>query len=270
MSDQAPGDLGPLCIVVVDVGNTTVAVARWVERDVLDVERVPVRDREAIVQALDSVRGKSENQSRQAIVIASVVPDVTRWLARHIEDDLDLRAFIVGENTPLPVDVDLAHPDQVGVDRVCAAAAAFSRTGHACTVVDIGTAVTVDVIDDEGVFRGGAILPGPRLQSQALADHTARLPLVDTVVPAGVIGRSTQDAIQSGLSFGIVGAIRNIVEKIATDANQWAQVVVTGGEAEHLIGQLDFVDNVVPDLCLMGIGLAYMKRVGESLGVDLG
>lgn len=261
-------DLGPLSIVVVDVGNTNVAIARWIETDVFDIERVSVGDRDAIIAALDTVRGKSENKQRQAIVIASVAPDITAWLCDHIENTLNLRPFVVGGNTPLPIEVSLPDPAMVGVDRICTAAAAFHRTGHACTVVDIGTAVTVDSIDDEGVFRGGAIIPGLRLQSQALSDHTAQLPHVSPNSPGSVLGQNTTEAIQSGLHYGLVGAIRNIVETIATDDKRWAQVVVTGGDAERLLDHLDFADNVVPDLCLMGIGLAYIKRVRESIGVE--
>lgn len=268
MNAQNPKVSGPLCIVVIDVGNTTVAIARWIETNVYDVKRVSVEDRDAIVGALDEVRGKSENQTRQAIVMASVVPEVTDWLSAHIEDNLNLRAFVVGRNTPLPVEIALPDAEKIGADRVCAAAAAFHRTGHACTVVDIGTAITVDVIDDDGVFRGGAILPGAQLWTKSLCDGTAQLPEVRLEVPSSVIGRNTVECIQSGISFGIVGAIRNIVERIATDANRWAQVVVTGGNAEWLIDELDFADNVVPDLCLMGVGLAYVKRIAESVGID--
>lgn len=262
------GDLGPLSIVVIDVGNTNVAIARWIETDVFDVVRVPAEDRDAIVAALEMVRGKCDNQKRQAIVIASVAPEVAAWLCEHIENDLNLRPFVVGGNTPLPIEVSLPDPEMVGVDRICTAAAAYHRTGHACTVVDIGTAVTIDSIDDEGVFRGGAIFPGLRLQSQSLSDYTAQLPRVSPDSPGRVLGQNTTEAIQSGLHYGLIGAIRNVVETIATEAKRWAQVVVTGGDAERLVNELDFADNVVPDLCLMGIGLAYIKRVRESIGVE--
>jgi type III pantothenate kinase len=259
-------EFGPISIVVIDVGNTKVAVGRWVEGNVYDVHRVPRGDRAGVIEAIEAVRARCENQVRQAMVIASVVPETTAWLCEHIENELDLRPFVIGDNTPLPVEVAVTEPVAVGVDRVCSAAAAFVRTGHACTVVSVGSAVTVDVIDDDGVFRGGAIFPGLQLQAQALADHTAALPLVEPTVPDSAIGASTQAAIQSGVCFGLVGAIRNIVEHIATEGNKWPQVVVTGGGIPLLQSQLDFVDSLVPDLCLMGIGLAYMKRIEEMTG----
>jgi type III pantothenate kinase len=256
-------DLGPLSIVVVDIGNTNVAVAQWVNGNVKDVQRVPTSERTA-VHALDEVRKRCENKKRQAIVIASVVPSETQWLATHVEDTLDLRPFVVGNDTPLPLEVDVREPSKVGVDRVCAGAAAFARLGQACTIVDIGSAVTIDVIDDEGIFRGGAILPGLLVQVKALAGQTAGLPLVKPDFPASAIGKDTREAIQSGVCFGLLGAIRGIVEQIATEANKWPYLVATGGGAVVLKNHLDFVDAFVPDLCLMGVGLAYMKRLEES------
>ena len=259
-------DPGPLSIVAVDIGNTTVGMGRWVEGDVNDVERVATEDRGAAKMALAAVRRKCENVRRQAIVIASVVPSATAWLAEHIENDLDLRAFVVGGNTPLPVEVAVREPSAVGVDRVCAAAAAFDHAGQGCTIIDVGSAVTIDVIDDEGIFRGGAILPGLRLQAQALADCTAKLPLIEPAVPSSAVGTDTPEAIQSGLCYGLVGAIRGIVEQIATEGNKWPQTILTGGGSELLKDQLDFVDNWVPNLCLMGAGLAYVKRVAQARG----
>ncbi len=257
------GDLGPLSMVVVDVGNTSIKLARWVDGDVKDVERVDGQDQSAAFRALDVVRDKCDNEMRQAIIIASVVPEVTGWLGDHIENELELRPFIVGQNTPLPVEVDVTEPSLVGVDRVCNAAAAFDHTGHACTVVDVGSAITIDLIDDDGVFKGGTILPGPDLQARSLNANTAQLPLVEEMAAGDVIGKTTQAAIQSGIHYGTCGAIRGIVEQIATIENRWNQVVMTGGGAEALKEHLDFVDSWVPDLCLMGIGIAYIKRAAD-------
>ncbi len=260
------GDLGPLSMVVVDVGNTSIKLARWVDGDIKDVERVGSHVQADVFRALDVVREKCENEMRQAIIIASVVPEVTGWLADHIENELELRPFVVGQNTPLPVEVDLPEPSLVGVDRICTAAAAFDHTGHACTIVDVGSAITIDLIDNDGVFQGGTILPGPYLQARSLNSDTAQLPLVEKMLAGNVIGKSTDAAIQSGIHYGICGAIRGIVEQIATDENRWNQVVLTGGGAEALKDDLDFVDSWVPDLCLMGIGIAYIKRATEMRG----
>lgn len=260
------GDLGPLSMVVVDVGNSSIKLARWVDGEIKDMERVGSTDQSGVFRVLDVVREKCDNELRQAIIIASVVPEVTGWLADHIENELELRPFVVGQNTPLPVEVDVPEPSLVGVDRICSAAAAFDHTGHGCTIVDVGSAITIDLIDDDGVFKGGTIMPGPSLQAKSLSDNTAQLPLIEKMFTGDVIGKSTEAAIQSGIHYGTCGAIRGIVEQIATSENRWNQVVLTGGGAEALKEHLDFVDSWVPDLCLMGIGIAYIKRAAEMSG----
>ncbi|NOX59478.1 MAG: type III pantothenate kinase [Planctomycetes bacterium] len=264
--NQQVGDLGPLSMVVIDVGNTSTAIARWIDGDIEDVQRAQTHDHAAVIQSLDRVRETCENQQRQALIIASVVPNATENLCDHIEGELDLRPFVVGQNTPLPVDVEVEDPAQIGVDRACTAAAAFEHTGHACTVIDVGSAITIDVIDDEGVFKGGTIMPGLHLQAKALADHTAQLPLIEDFPPKSVIGKSTDEAIRGGIFFGACGAIRGVVEEIASVENRWPQVVLTGGGSEALKDHLDFVDSWVPDLCLIGVGIAYIKRAMEMRG----
>jgi type III pantothenate kinase len=260
MIRELSNDPGPLSIVVVDIGNTTTRVARWVEGGVLDLGRAASADAAGVRAVLTTVRGHCENTERQAIVISSVVPAQTSLLADHITNDLDLRPFIIGDNTALPLEVAVRQPETLGVDRVCTAAAAYDRIGRACAVIDVGCAVTVDFVDNAGVFQGGAILPGPELQARALAEWTAQLPSISLHPGVPVVGKDTAEAIASGICVGLAGAIRGIVEAMAMEAGDWPQTLLTGGGAGLLLDRLDFVDNHVPDLCLMGAGLAYVKR----------
>jgi len=253
-------DLGPLSIVVVDIGNTHTRIARWVDGDIRDKVSGLSDDDAGVRSLLTEVRGLCENQQRQAIVIASVVPAQTAKLAEHINHDLNLRPFIVGDNTPLPLEVAVREPHRLGVDRACSAAAAFDRISQACVIIDVGSAVTIDYVDGSGVFQGGAILPGALLQARALAEGTAQLPLVQLKPRGPVLGTDTESAIAAGIVVGLAGAIRGVVEAIATHAGSWPQTVLTGGGASLLVERLDFVDSHVPDLCLMGIGLAFLKR----------
>jgi type III pantothenate kinase len=127
-------------------------------------------------------------------------------------------------------------------------------------VVDFGTAITVDLIDDTGRFAGGAILPGAELQAQALARGTAALPEVEPTPPEDAIGRDTSEAIRSGICNGIPGAVRGIVEQYAAKLNQWPQVVATGGDLGLFLERCDFIDSPVPNLTLIGVGLAHSKH----------
>jgi type III pantothenate kinase len=149
------------------------------------------------------------------------------------------------------------------VDRVCSAAAAYERTGSACAVASFGSAITIDCVSDDGRFLGGAILPGLDLSFQALHIGTAVLPRVLPAAPTSPFGKNTHDAIVNGVAYGAVGALREIVERFATELGHWPPLVLTGGNAPLIASLADFVDAVVPDLCLIGIALAYRRAAGQ-------
>ena len=141
----------------------------------------------------------------------------------------------------------LQEPQQVGVDRlVPAAAAAYGRLGQACVVVDLGTAVTIDCVDDDGVFRGGVILPGARMQAAALHSGTAQLPEASLREPDWVFGKNTEEAIIGGIVYGLRGAIRERVEAYATELSEWPLVILTGGDAGLIKMDEGFVQATVP------------------------
>lgn len=169
---------------------------------------------------------------------------------------------LLSETSPLTLDVD--HPEQLGVDRVMSAIAAnrLRHTGKPAIVVDVGTAITVDLIDTAGVFLGGAILPGPGLAGRALAEKTDRLPNVhfgDLDVSPDAVGRSTEPAIRAGLYWGAVGAIRELIARQRDRCVAVPQVFLTGGAAPafaRLLGGPDLTVRYLPHLTLSGIALA--------------
>ena len=246
-------------LIVIDIGNTRTALGSWADGEVSRVSRVPTEDAEAFAAALASLGAFFVGGRAPAGAIGSVVPKALARAVEQIGTALHLEAGVVGQSLPLPMEVDVAAPQAVGVDRVCCAAAAFERIQSACMVVDFGTAITADVVGDDGRFLGGAILPGARLQSRALHAYTAKLPEVEIVFPREPIGRDTVTAIQTGVCRGIAGAMRGIVEGIATHLGKWPQVVGTGGDLDLFLPHCDFLDSAVANLSLMGIGLAWAK-----------
>jgi type III pantothenate kinase len=162
----------------------------------------------------------------------------------------------------LPLEIAVAEPHKVGIDRLAAAAAAgmVRRPGRGTIIVDCGTAATVDLLSAEGVFMGGAILPGPALMARALADGTSRLPVVAAMehamgTPPIMPGRSTQHAIVAGIGWGVRGAIGRLVEEARSTLGGNADVILTGGwrgtVRDALPGAIE-----MPELVLAGIALA--------------
>lgn len=252
-------------LAVIDVGNRSISLGLWDRMQVGDTVRTPTSDREGFASALAGLCSRFADGQPSAVVAISVVPQAADWLRSLVAEVAGRKLEMVGPDIDLPCPVDVREPAKVGVDRVCAAAAAYELTGHACTVVDFGTAITVDLIDDAGRFAGGAILPGAEMQAQALARGTAALPQVEPTPPEDAIGRDTSEAIRSGICNGIPGAVRGIVEQYATKLKQWPQVVATGGDLELFLDRCDFIDSPVPELTLIGVGLAHSKH-GQPAG----
>jgi type III pantothenate kinase len=251
---------GPSAVAVIEIGNTRIALGIWEDCRVTHARRVATADAAAFGAAFEDLCRMFRGGRPPAVVVGSVVPEALAQVVTQVEQRAGLRAHVVGADLPLPIPVSIRSARTVGVDRVCAAAAAFEKTQQACTVVDFGTAVTVDLVGDAGEFLGGAILPGARMQARALHEHTAGLPEVEVAFPAAAIGDDTCSAIRSGVCHGIVGAVRGLVEGYATVVGKWPQVVATGGDLELFAPHCDFLDSHAPELCLMGVGLAFAKR----------
>ncbi len=245
-------------IVVIDIGNTSVDLATWRNKQIETPLSIPTEDHAAFDEAFDAhLKSFSDSGTPPVVAIGSVVPVVLDRLRKHISENIDRNVLVVGETIPLPMPVGVSDDSQIGVDRVCAAAAAFDRFEQACTVVDFGTAVTVDLVSQEGELLGGAILPGAQLQLTSLHEHTAQLPKVEPAMPELSYGRSTQEAMQTGVCRGLAGAVRGLVEAYATHMNQWPYVIATGGHLPLMLPHCDFIDTNIPFLALAGIGLAY-------------
>ena len=251
-------------LAVIDIGNARIRMGTWNDGNVTNVTGVSTSDARGFGALFGELCGSFERGRPTAVVVGSVVPAVWDRVRGQIEEATDLEALAVGADLPLPMDLDLRSPETVGVDRVCSAAAAFEKVGQACIVVDFGSAVTVDLAGDNGRFLGGAILPGAGMQARALHAFTAQLPEVEVQFPPRTVGDDTISAIQSGICHGIAGSVRGIIEAMATEVGKWPQVVGTGGDLELFLPHCNFLDSPVPDLCLMGIGLACARRDAEA------
>lgn len=250
-------------LLAIDVGNTRIGMAVLDDDGIHDSRRIENSQLSNCRDALSDLwRGTAAARSR-SVVMGSVCPDAAAALAEQVIAVCGAAPYRVRDDLPLPMPLEIDNPSEVGVDRVCACAAAYDRLKTACAVASFGTAITVDCVSAEGAFLGGAILPGLELSASVLHDRTALLPHVRLARPDGIFARNTHDAIINGVVYGAVGALREIVERFAVELREWPQLVITGGNAAVVKELADFVDAMVPDLCLMGIALAYRKAAGQ-------
>jgi len=250
-------------LLVADVGNSRIGLAVWDDDGLHDVRNIAADSEHGWRAAIEETWAITAGVKRRAVVIGSVAPPTARRLADLAEQTCQVEPLFLRTDIPLPMPLEIDNPRQVGVDRVCAAAAAYERLREPCAVASFGTAMTVDCVSAAGRFLGGAILPGLETSCQALHEHTARLPRVAPDKPGDIFARNTHDAIVNGVVYAAAGALREIVERFATELKTWPKLVITGGGAPLVADVVDFVDAHVPNLCLMGIALAYRKAAGQ-------
>lgn len=247
--------------MVLNVGNTRLAVGAFVAGELEYVDRVHYDQRDKLNEILRQAWSKIEDKDSPAVAGASVNPAAMEAVEHAVAGVTGEKVDWVGRDIDLPLRVLTDPPTETGVDRVCNVAAAFEQLGKACVVVDAGTAITVDCCNDKGDFLGGAIAPGISMQLNALHERTAKLPRVDLATPQGVFGRSTKEAIRHGVYYGVRGMVKELVEQYATELGFWPEVIATGGDAAKLFeGWEDIVHAISPDLTLYGIALAYANH----------
>jgi type III pantothenate kinase len=167
--------------------------------------------------------------------VAAVYPEKCQRFAAGLRE-LGFSVRMLNDYRELPLKVDVDAPERVGIDRLLAAVAVTKRSdvGSAAAIVSAGTAVTIDLVDSAGTFRGGVILPGFRMMARGLHDYTALLPHVEDLDPdVGVPARNTEAAISGGIAAAISGAVDRVVERYRF-IEPALKVIVTGGDAEWI------------------------------------
>ena len=161
--------------------------------------------------------------------------------------------------------IDHDAPARIGVDRLAATAAAHRATpaGRATVVVDAGTALTVDAVDAEGTFRGGAIAPGLRLGLNALSAGTSFLPQVELAATTPLLGKNTTDSLRSGALHGSAALVEGLCTRMAAALDHPVAVFLTGGDAPLLQPQIAATHTCDPDLVLRGLALAYRRHTAQ-------
>ncbi len=154
---------------------------------------------------------------------------------------------------PLPIKIGYETPETLGKDRIAAAAGAADRyPGHFVTIVDAGTALTIDLVSDKGLFMGGNISPGMRMRFSSLHQQTFSLPEIEPADEVPVIGRNTREAILAGVVNGIIYEIDNSINSLKNKYND-LHVILTGGDAPYLSGRLKNTIFVEENLVLSGL-----------------
>ncbi len=249
-------------VLACDIGNTTIRFAHVHGDQTIGSGCMQIGNLGELGDAIRELWGDIPEPS--AIAAGSVNPAGLKALEAAALKAASQDVLVIGRELPLPIETNLPNPESIGTDRLCCAAAAFDHLGIACVVADFGTAVTIDCVNDEGIFMGGAILPGLAMGAESLSSNTAQLPKVEFAEPKWVFGQDTQQAIVGGLVYGMRGALRELTEAYATELGHWPAVIVTGGDAKVICpdpNESELIQARVDDLSLRGVAIAYYKSL---------
>jgi type III pantothenate kinase len=221
-------------------------------------DRTPDEHALLLSQLLD-LDGLDVDEVVSGIAVTSSVPRVTTSLRQMAERWFDVPCIVLepGVRSGMPILYD--NPKEVGADRIANAIGAYDLYGGPCIVVDLGTAITFDVISSEGEYLGGAIAPGIAISMDALFHHAAALCRVELVEPRNVVGKSTVESIQSGVLYGYVAQVDGMCRRIAGELGRPA-VVATGGLSEVIAPLSEMIQHREPWLTLHGLRLVYERN----------
>jgi len=253
---EAPGS--EKAFLAIDIGNTNVAVGLFRGRTLVDTWRLSsftTRTGDEIALVLRGLlQDHVEEIAREgAIGLASVVPQLTGPLAAACRRLVDHDPIVISTDLDLGVKVRYVDPTQIGPDRLCNVAAVNGEYRTPAIVVDLGTTTNFDVVGPDGAFEGGAIAPGYFSSAEELFRRAARLPRVELAPPKAAIGRTTEEAIRSGVVFGTVGQIDGIVTRLRREIAGDPLVIATGGLAEAIVKESSTIELSDPALTLKGI-----------------
>ncbi len=194
------------------------------------------------------------------VIISSVVPPLTPVFQALSQNRFNIKPLVVGPGLKTGMPILYENPLEVGADRIVSSVAAFSKYGGPAIVVDFGTATTFDAISTEGEYLGGAIAPGIQIAAEALSMKTAKLPRIEIKIPKKAIGRTTVSSMQSGLYFGYIGLVTNLINRFKNELGKQAKVIATGGFASLIFEEIDHIDIYERHLVLEGLRIIHERN----------
>jgi type III pantothenate kinase len=255
-------------ILVMNVGNSNIILGVFEGEQVRHHWRIATDRKKTddeygmLIKSIFDHAGVEVNQIEGAI-ISSVVPPIMHVLESMCTKYLEHKPLVIGPGIKTGLNIRAENPREVGADRIVNAVAAIHYYKPPLIVVDLGTAMTFCYVDEQGCWSGGAIAPGIGISTEALYSKAAKLPRIEITKPLGIIGRNTVASMQSGIFYGFVGQINEIINRMKGELQVNPTVVATGWLSVLFEQETRAIDIVDPLLTLKGLQLIYDRNRKE-------
>ena len=253
-------------LLVVDVGNTQTHFGAFRGDELVEhwrfatVRTSTADELGAALRALLELR-RLEFGHLDSSIVSSTVPQLEPEWVTMAERYLGHEMLVVGPGLKTGMAIRYENPREIGADRLVNSVAIKERFGGPAICVDFGTAVNFDVISGAGEYLGGVLVPGVEISLEALTERGAKLPKIDLAEPKGVIGKTTIEAIRSGVVYGYAGAVDAIVRRLMDEElGEECDVIATGGLAHHIVPHMETIDEIDDLLTLTGLRLIHERN----------
>lgn len=245
-------------ILTIDVGNTNTVLGVYKNEKMLthwriSTDKAKTPDEYGILFKSLFAFEEVKVEDITGIIISSVVPPVVTVLEDTADRYFNLEPLIVEPGIKTGLNIKMDNPREVGADRIVNAVAAYEKFGGPLVIVDFGTATTFCAVSEKGNYTGGAIAPGIGISTEALFDYAAKLPRVELKNPEKAIGKNTVEGMQSGIIYGFVGQVKELINRFKAELSEESKVIATGGLVDLVANNIRTIDKVEPFLTLDGL-----------------
>lgn len=253
-------------LLVIDVGNTNITLGVFRGKELLRTFRMTTKlprtsDEYGItLKELIECQG-IDSSGVDAVIIASVVPDIMHSLGSAIIKYFHVKPIVVSAGIKTGIRINMENPRQIGSDRIVDAVAAYTIHGGPVIVIDYGTATTYDLVGPDGTVEAAIIAPGIRTSAQAMWGQAAMLPAIEIKKPDSILAKETVSGMQAGLVYGQIGQTEYIVNKIRKESGYLnAKVIASGGLGKMVATETNIIDVYDSQLTLKGLQIIYEKN----------
>ena len=252
-------------LLAIDIGNTNIVIGCIRDDEILFKARIATDRTRTSDQYGVEIKNMLEafgvhREDISDCIISSVVPPVFNSVRTGVIKVIGKQPMVVGPGLKTGLNIKVEVPSQVGSDRIVIAVAALAEYKPPLILMDLGTATTIEVVEEGNTYIGGVIFPGVKISLDALTSRAAQLPGISLDKPKQVIGKNTVDCMRSGMMYGTAAMIDGIVQRIEQELGHSSTLVATGGMAQFITPLCKREIILEKDLLLKGLGILYKKN----------